>query len=69
MPKAKQRADRSLSSTLPDATERHVDPERVAQRAYELYLSRGGGDGRDFEDWIVAEQELIRGRTSSTTER
>ena len=69
MPKAKRKAEGPSSSTLPDATERHVDPERVAQRAYELYLSRGGGDGRDFEDWIVAEQELIRARSSSDSER
>jgi hypothetical protein len=36
------------------------DPRRVAERAYELYLSRGGEDGRDMDDWFVAEQELIR---------
>jgi hypothetical protein len=30
----------------------------IAQKAYERYLSRGGGDGRDFDDWIEAEREL-----------
>jgi len=30
--------------------------DRVSQRAYELYLSRGRADGRD--DWIAAEREL-----------
>ncbi|MEO8522992.1 MAG: DUF2934 domain-containing protein [Acidobacteriota bacterium] len=34
------------------------DSERVAQRAYELYLSRGGGDGQDLEDWLIAECEV-----------
>jgi hypothetical protein len=27
-------------------------------RAYELYLSRGAVDGRDFDDWITAEREV-----------
>lgn len=37
------------------------DRDRVAQRAYELYLARGGADGRDMDDWLIAEME-IRGR-------
>lgn len=32
--------------------------DRVAMRAYELYLARGGSDGRDFDDWLTAEREL-----------
>jgi hypothetical protein len=36
--------------------------ERVAQRAYELYLSRGGAHGSDWEDWLRAERELIANR-------
>ena len=32
--------------------------DRVSQRAYELYLSRGRADGRDFDDWLAAELEL-----------
>jgi hypothetical protein len=32
--------------------------DRVAMRAYELYLARGGADGRDFDDWLAAEREL-----------
>jgi len=34
--------------------------DRVAQRAYELYLERGGADGGDFDDWLAAERELRR---------
>ena len=33
---------------------------RLATRAYELYLARGGGHGGDFDDWIAAERELSR---------
>jgi hypothetical protein len=32
--------------------------DEIARRAYELYLARGAGDGRDVEDWIQAEREL-----------
>jgi|SRR5580658_4070897 hypothetical protein len=32
--------------------------EQIAARAYELYLRRGGEDGRDLEDWLLAEDEV-----------
>ena len=32
--------------------------ERIAARAYELYLKRGGAHGRETEDWLEAEREL-----------
>src|SRR4051812_4533367 len=32
--------------------------ERIAARAYELYLQRGGEPGRDTDDWLEAEREL-----------
>jgi hypothetical protein len=35
--------------------------ERIAERAYELYLARGGSDGQDFDDWLAAERELSSG--------
>jgi hypothetical protein len=30
----------------------------IARAAYEKYLSRGGDHGRDFDDWLEAEQAL-----------
>jgi hypothetical protein len=30
----------------------------IRRRAYELYEERGREDGRDFEDWLRAEEEL-----------
>lgn len=36
------------------------DRERIASRAYELYLERGGDHGRDQEDWLRAEREISR---------
>jgi hypothetical protein len=37
--------------------------DEIAQAAYQRYLSRGGSDGYDLDDWIEAERELReRGR-------
>jgi hypothetical protein len=41
-----------------------MDRERVAQRAYELYLARGCADGQDVDDWLCAEREL-QGQSAS----
>jgi hypothetical protein len=32
--------------------------DQIAEAAYLRYLKRGGGDGRDFDDWLEAEREL-----------
>jgi hypothetical protein len=42
------------------SAESHYQPtyDDIAQKAYERYLRRGSGDGRDFDDWIEAEREL-----------
>jgi hypothetical protein len=41
------------------------DRDRVALRAYELYLQRGASDGRAEEDWFRAERELGTGDRTS----
>jgi len=33
--------------------------ERIAKRAYELYLERGCREGCDMEDWVDAEREIL----------
>ena len=45
-----------------EGTAPNTEPDRVAQRAYELYLARGAGDGQDMEDWLIAERELQNSR-------
>lgn len=35
--------------------------DRIAARAYELYVARGGGDGLALDDWLTAERELSSG--------
>jgi hypothetical protein len=47
---------------------RNGHAERIAVRAYELYLARGGTHGSDWEDWLTAERELA-GTRSDTEDR
>jgi hypothetical protein len=42
--------------------------DRVSQRAYELYLARGGVDGQDFDDWLTAEREVSHDREDGDRE-
>jgi hypothetical protein len=60
-----QRAPHFAGGMAPGETDR----ERVAQRAYELYLERGAVDGRDMDDWFSAEREItgrVRGSSGNS---
>ena len=59
----------SLPQSVGDTTTGDVDRERIAARAYELYLARGGTDGMDMDDWLIAEREVRNGSLASTGER
>ena len=37
---------------------RVITKDEVAQRAYALFLARGGTEGHDVEDWLEAERQL-----------
>jgi hypothetical protein len=58
----------SAPQNVGDTTAAAPERERIAQRAYELYLERGGGEGAAMDDWLNAEQEL-QPRPDSTVER
>ena len=47
-------------------TTSNPDRDRVAMRAYELYIARGSGDGQAMDDWLRAERELLINRGSPT---
>ena len=55
--------------TAGDTAAARSDRDRVAMRAYELYLARGGGDGRAMDDWLLAERELLTNSGSPTPPR
>jgi hypothetical protein len=40
--------------------------EQISQRAYEIYLARGGEDGHDLTDWIEAELQLSESNEPQT---
>jgi hypothetical protein len=60
-----QAADKALPAKTemretPIATDPAPVPtyDDIARAAYQRYLSRGGDHGRDFDDWLEAEQAL-----------
>ena len=61
-----RRKDNGAPQTYGDTTAATIDRDVLAQRAYELYLARGGEDGRDLDDWLTAERELQERRTLQT---
>jgi hypothetical protein len=46
-----------------------VEREAVAKLAYELHLRRGGEHGHDVEDWLTAEQILLKEKKSTGPHR
>lgn len=72
----KKPKETALSSEIPTeitGSEREKSPSlifpspqvlnaRIEARAYELYERRGGHHGKDLEDWVEAEQEILSER-------
>jgi hypothetical protein len=48
----------STPGAADDKELRNPTHDEIAEAAYRRYLSRGGEHGRDFDDWLEAEQEL-----------
>jgi hypothetical protein len=53
-----------IGSTEATTSEREVvlpsREEEIRNRAYEIYLQRGGQPGDELEDWLRAERELAK---------
>ena len=60
----KKPAKRALESSEPVPT-----PDEIAQRAYEIFLARGEEHGRDVNDWLQAESELLSERAARRIRR
>jgi hypothetical protein len=65
---AKSRRKEYESPSAGEITAATLERDRVAQRAYELYLTRGGGAGQELDDWLCAEREL-QNASAGRTER
>jgi hypothetical protein len=33
-------------------------PDEIRRKAHEIYLARGGGQGLELDDWLMAEREM-----------
>ncbi|MGC1617413.1 MAG: DUF2934 domain-containing protein [Candidatus Acidiferrum sp.] len=42
--------------------------EKIAERAYEIYLERNGAPGNPLEDWVRAEREVLQ-KSRKTTKK
>ncbi len=47
-----------VNGVVPESDDLSVQ-RKIAMRAYELYLNRGGVDGYAEEDWLQAEREIL----------
>jgi DUF2934 family protein len=45
----------AMRDTLPSE-----ETNRIRDRAYQLYEVRGRGPGRDEQDWLCAEREILK---------
>lgn len=68
-PATKKKTATKKKSTMRQTTEKAASRRRVnyvpsdfeiRNRAYEIYVARGGEHGHDLEDWLKAESELNR---------
>ncbi len=48
-----------VNGRVPESDDLSIQ-RRIAMRAYELYLHRGGVDGYAEEDWLQAEREVFQ---------
>jgi len=48
----------SAAKSKPRATKKLSMQEKIAKRAYEIYLERHGAPGNPLDDWVRAEREL-----------
>lgn len=49
----------SVATGLTSSPESPDTTELVVERAYEIYLARGGTDGLAENDWLQAESEIL----------
>jgi hypothetical protein len=38
----------------------NIPKDKIAQKAFEIYKNRGEKPGKDLDDWLQAEKELLK---------
>ena len=51
--------EKSSSESQPQTVSGAPTLKEIELRAHEIYVERGGTHGRDVEDWLQAEHELL----------
>jgi hypothetical protein len=51
-------AARAIRHASRRVTARQPSKNQIRERAYQIFLDRGGSPGRELEDWLQAEKEL-----------
>lgn len=54
---ATEKATEPLSMELPSVA---ISEQMIRERAYEIYEQRERGQGKDVDDWLTAETQLLR---------
>jgi outer membrane protein TolC len=49
---------------MPNASLTQQSEEQMRERAYEIYLARGGQGGDEVSDWLAAEREGKKARAA-----
>jgi len=53
-----EREKKPTGGRRPKAEPTAPTADEIAERAFEIYLARGGEPGHEAEDWLQAEREL-----------
>lgn len=53
----------------PEAALPALTHEAIERRAHEIFMARGAGPGRDLQDWLEAERQLVEELRLSEAQR
>jgi Protein of unknown function (DUF2934) len=66
---ARTNGNGSSAKTKSPSVKKTLSPqEKIAVRAYEIYLERKGAPGNPLEDWVRAEREILA-KSRKTTKK
>ena len=58
-----------MSASMPARAPQHdTRSERIRRRAHELYVQRGSQSGSELDDWLRAEEEILRAEDAAIDE-
>src|SRR5580692_8966266 len=63
---ARTNGNGSSTKSKSPSTKKLSPQQKIAQRAYEIYLERNGAPGNPLEDWVRAERELLEKSRKAT---